>query len=179
MSVFIDGDKIYLRRLLTEDVEGGYSEWFDDSEVCQYNEHHRFTKAKEELISYIKDLSEKRDQLVLAIIDKKTDRHVGNISLQEINYINSSAEIAIIIGDKDVWGKGFGREAYRLMINHGFKALNLNRIACGTSVKNIGLQKIVTSLGFKAEGTRRSAIYKEGVYVDIYEYGLLKSEWEQ
>jgi RimJ/RimL family protein N-acetyltransferase len=33
------------------------------------------------------------------------------------------------------------------------------------------------ALGFKKEGTRRAALYKNNDYVDLIEYGLLKNEW--
>ena len=40
-------------------------------------------------------------------------------------------------------------------MKHGFEQLNLHRIYCGTSVKNIAMQKLAAALGFVQEGIRR------------------------
>ena len=81
-------------------------------------------------------------------------------------------------GEKEVWGKGYSKEAGRLIVNHAFKVLNLQRIFCGTSEKNIPMQRLALGMGFKEEGRRRRSVFKDGEYLDILEYGLLKEEWE-
>lgn len=80
-------------------------------------------------------------------------------------------------GDKTCWGKGYGKEAARLICEHGFQALNLHRISCGTLDNNTAMSKLAESLGMVEEGRRRQAAYKHGRYVDIIEYGVLKSEY--
>ena len=175
---FIKGKGIYLRNLINEDINKNYIHWFDDDEVCRQNSHHKFPFYEEELRSYIDSLRNNKTMLVLAIIEKLEDIHIGNISLQNIDFINRSAEFAIIIGEKSFWGKGYGKEAVSMIVRHGFETLNLNRIYCGTFFENVGLIKLVEFLGFKQEGIRRKAMYKNGNYVDIIEFGLLKSEWK-
>jgi RimJ/RimL family protein N-acetyltransferase len=115
--------------------------------------------------------------LVLAIVAKDTDAHVGNISLQNIDLVSRNAEYAIVIGDKNYWGKGVAGEASRLLIAHGFNALNLHRIYCGTSSTNTAMQKLAAKLGMKEEGRRREALYKNGAYADVIEYGLLREDY--
>lgn len=175
--VFIDGEQLYLRNLQKSDLQGNYKHWLNDEEVCKYNSHHRFPYSEEQLLEYIESAHRDKSKLVLAIIDKKNDNHVGNISLQSIDYINRTAEIAFVIGEKAYWGKGFAYEAGVLIMNHGFKQLNLNRIYCGTFSNNIGMQKLAAKLGFMQEGIRKQAVYKDGAYLDVYEYGILKSQW--
>jgi len=97
---FIIGKTITLRHLVPEDIEGNYPNWFNDADICVGNSHHVYTFTKDTALEYIRSLSERRDIIVLAIIDKSDEQHVGNISLQKINYISRSAELAIIIGEK-------------------------------------------------------------------------------
>lgn len=174
---FLSGTRIYLRMLDRSDIEGNYRFWFSDAEICRYNAHHRFPYANDELVQYVDGLCGARDRLVLAIIDRDGDHHIGNVSLQGIDPVERSAEFAIVIGEKFAWGKGFSKEAARLMIDHGFGALNLHRIYCGTSSENVPMQKLAISMGFLLEGRRREAIYKDYHYRDILEYGLLRREW--
>lgn len=176
--VFLESEKIYLRPLKEEDAEGNYRYWLNDREVCLGNSHQRFPITELSLKKYINESNGSSSKLLLGIFDKSTDSHVGNASLQNINYIARSAEFAIVIGEREFWNKGIGRDVGVLIIDHGFKALNLNRIYCGTYSINHGMQKLALYLGFKQEGIRREADFKEGNYVDIIEYGLLKREWK-
>lgn len=176
--VFIDGENIYMRPLDKEDIKGNYINWFDDEEVCKMNSHHRFPYSEESMLKYIESVNNSSKDLVLGIIDKKEKIHIGNISLQNINYINRTAEFAIIIGEKDYWGKGYSKEAGKLIIEHGFSVLNLRRVYCGTISKNVGMINLAKSLGFKQEGIRCEAEFKNGKYLDTIEFGLLKKLWK-
>jgi RimJ/RimL family protein N-acetyltransferase len=176
---FLEANTIFLRGLCAEDVEGNYPNWFNSSEICLYNSHHRFPYTKDEAISYIKNLSNDKTKLVLAIIDKKSSRHIGNISLQCINYINRTAEIAFILGEKEYWGKGIATDAGELIIKHGFNELNLNRIYMGIIKDNTGMLKVAKKLRFTQEGIKRQALYKSGRYFDLVELGLLNEEWSK
>lgn len=173
---FLVGGKIYLRAVEEGDLNENYQGWFNDAEVCRFNSHHRFPNYKEDMREYYEKVIKSGNHLVLAIVDKETKKHIGNISLQDINQIDRSAEFAIVLGDKSFWGQGVGKEAGKLIIEHGFKSLNLNRIYCGTSEENIGMQKLADYLGFKKEGVSRQAMFKNGGYKDIILYGLIKND---
>jgi RimJ/RimL family protein N-acetyltransferase len=77
---------------------------------------------------------------------------------------------------KDRQGKGIATEASRLIIEHGFKALNLRRVYCGTLDTNEGFKKLSSKLNFVEEGRRKEAVWKDGKFVDVIEYGLLRSD---
>ena len=124
-------------------------------------------------IDYIKSLDD--STLALAICDNENDEHIGNISLQNIHPINRSADLAVIIGYKKYWGQGYGYEACKLIVEHAFKELNLRRISCGTFNTNYGMQAIANKLCMKREGMRKEAVYKNGQWLDVIEYGLLRT----
>jgi [ribosomal protein S5]-alanine N-acetyltransferase len=174
---FLIGKRIHLRPLQESDAEGHYLDWLNDHEVCGGNNHHRHPYLHENALSYIQYAQRAKDALILAIVTED-DIHIGNISLQDIDYIHRSAEFAILLGEKAYWNQGYAKEAAQLIIHHGFSELNLNRISSGTYHTNAGMLKLAESLGFFMEGRRRSAAYKHNDYVDIVEFGLLKQEWE-
>jgi [ribosomal protein S5]-alanine N-acetyltransferase len=176
---FLTGERIYLRPLIDEDGEGEYLKWFNDGEVCHGNSHHVFPHTKKKILEYITHSHQTRDEFILAILLKANDRHIGNIALQNINYIYRSADLTIILGDKSTWGKGYGKEAAKLLIQHGFFSMNLHRISCATFDTNISMKKLALSLGMKEEGRRRQAVYKNGNYIDIIEFGLVKDDYEK
>lgn len=177
IKAFVEGKKIILRSLVETDLLGNWPNWFNDSQVCEFNNHHRFPVTQHESSVYLDKVRKDNDSLVLAIVERKESKHIGNISLQKIDWINRNAEFAVIIGDHNYWGKGYAYEASEIIINQGFNELNLNRIYCGTSELNIGMQKLALKLGFQKEGKRRQAFFKKGKYIDIFEYGLLVEEF--
>lgn len=175
-DIFIEGEKVYLRALNLLDLDGNYVSWLNDAKVCEFNAHHRFANTKEKTQDYINSVNSSNTALVLAICSKEDDTHIGNISIQNINYIDSNGEFAIVMGEKDYHGKGFASEASKLIINHAFNSLNLHRIYCGTSIKNISMQKLAAKLNMKEEGCLKDALFKDGEYVDLKLYAVLKNQ---
>ena len=167
---------IYLRALTEKDIDGNYAAWLNDPEITAYNSHGRFPVPPAKLKEYVNCVSGSRDALVLAVADSNTHEHIGNISLQNINWIDRNAEIAFLLGEKKYWGKGVMQEAGSLLIQHGFQVLNLHRIHCGTSSENKGMQKLATKLGMAHEGTRKEAMFKNGAYLNIEEYGIINAK---
>lgn len=153
--------------------------WLNDKTVCHYNSHGVFPAER---------FTPNDKTLRLGIIGKRsfntvniychTPDLIGVIALQKINWVERSAELAILIGERGSHRKGVGTQAARLMVQHGFDNLNLHRIYCGTHQDNIGMQKVALAIGMTEEGRRRQAFYKHGCYADIIEYGILKEEFE-
>ena len=176
-GIFLEGERVILRPLAAGDVEGNYVSWLNDPAVNAHNSHHVFPYTRAQALNYVESVSADTHNLVLAMVAKDSGTHIGNISLQKIDPISKTGEFAILIGEKEYWGKGIATEAARLLLRHGFQTLNLHRIYCGTSSTNTAMQKLAKTLGMKQEGVRREAQYKNGAYADTIEYGLLKDEF--
>ena len=174
----LESKHLFFRPLLESDVEGGYAGWLNDPEVCAGNSHATFPVSRASLLEFVKRAAAgSKTEIVLAIVLRSDGRHIGNVSLQSINWVHRSGELAILVGAKDCWGRGYGEEASRAMVEYGFNRLGLRRIICGTFVGNTGMQRIAEKLGFRQEGLRRSAVYKDGSYHDVVEYGLFREEF--
>jgi RimJ/RimL family protein N-acetyltransferase len=176
-DAFLRGQRLYLRRLRESDADGGYPGWFNDAEVCRGNSHHVHPYSSQDALEYIRRTIQRRDELVLAVVLRRDDLHIGNIALQAIHPIHRSAEFAIVLGERSAWGCGYGLEAGELLCRHGFQAMNLRRIGCGTFEDNVAMRKLAVALGMVEEGRRRSAAFKAGRYVDVVEYGVLQEEF--
>lgn len=174
---FICGERVLLRGLVEADATGPYLGWFNDGEVCAGNSHHVFPFTQKAALDYIRWTSETKDSLVLAVELRESGQHIGNIALQNIHSMYRQAELSIVIGDKNAWGKGYAKEAAVLLCKHGFDSMNLHRIACGTFSNNLGMQRLALSLGMSREGVRRQAAYKNGCWLDVIEYGMLQEEF--
>lgn len=89
------------------------------------------------------------------------------------------AELYIFIGDKSCWGKGYGRDGYKLLVNYGFAELGLERIYLYQLSQNERAIKATTALGWKTEGLLRKDIWSHGELKDQYLLSILREEWEQ
>lgn len=176
-GAFLRDDKVALRALREEDVDGPYLDWLNDAQVCAGNSHHRFPYTRSAALDYVRDASADNSKLVLAVIARETERHIGNVALDAIHPLYRVAQFSILMGDTEYWGKGYAHAAAKLLLRHGFSALNLHRIECGTFASNTGMRKLALALGMQEEGVRRAAAWKDGKYLDVVEFGLLRGEF--
>jgi [ribosomal protein S5]-alanine N-acetyltransferase len=175
--IFLKGERVHLRALEEGDLTSDYLQWLNDEEVCRFNSHAVFPNTESRMKSYFNSLQGQDKNIVLAIIHTDSKKHIGNVSLQNINWISRNAEFAILLGDKEFWRDGYGEEAARLIVAYGFQRLNLHRIYCGTLDGNEGMVKLAQKLKMIEEGRRREAIFKNGKYIDVIEYGVLHNEF--
>jgi len=173
---FLNGEQVYLRALRESDIQGPYLSWLNDEEVCRGNSHHFFPFTAEEALEYLRNMRRSKEALVLAIILREGNVHIGNVALQRIDWIARSAELAILIGEKSCWGKGIAKQCLLLLMEHAFSSLNLHRIYCATFDDNIAMCKVAQALGMKEEGRRRESVWKNGGYRNTVEFGLLREE---
>ena len=114
-----------------------------------------------------------RTSILLAIVIKSDQRHIGNIKLGSINWIHRLADMGILIGEKDCWGKGYATEAIRLVAGYAFEILNLHKLVAGVYSMNEGSSRAFLKAGFMREGAFKEHYFCEGRYVDSEMLGLL------
>jgi RimJ/RimL family protein N-acetyltransferase len=177
MSCKLEGKNIYLRFLELNDANGDYPNWLNDPIVTKYNSHGKVHYTKEMATEYITKVSSDNSIQAFAIVQKNNDEHIGNIALQQIDLQNKKAEFAILIGKTNTYAKGIGFECSSLLLNYGFKTLNLNTIYCGTSADNVPMQKLAKKLGFQVTNIQKNAMEKNGKMVDVINYVLNKEDY--
>ena len=105
------------------------------------------------------------------------DRLIGFVVLFNIKWRNQSAEMAIGIGDRMDWGKGYGADALRLILTYAFSELNLHRVGLGVLSYNERAIRAYERAGFVREGVLRQMVQRDGQRFDMYTYGILRDEW--
>ena len=176
-TVFMAGSQVYLRPLERTDLNERYLGWLNDPEVTRYMESGTFPTTAQDLDKFYQEVTGSRNQVILAIVDTKSDQHIGNVKLGPILWIHRHATFGILIGDKRFWGKGIGLEATRLMVEYGFNQLNLQRIDLGVFAEHEAAVRCYEKVGFKPEGRMREALFQGGEYKDRLWMGLLRSEY--
>lgn len=178
INPFLVGRTIYLSPLSREDISDRYIGWLNDPEVCRDNSHATFPNTLEKAIAYVDSVQARDTELAFAVRRVSGDEHIGNVALNRINWVHRTAELAILIGEKDAWNKGVGSEAYELLIQHGFNVLNLNRIASIQVARNTGMVRVCEKNGMQKEGVLRQLLFRNGEYLDGVIYSILRAEWQ-
>jgi diamine N-acetyltransferase len=180
----IIGNRIRFRGVERSDLPT-FVIWLNDPAVKQgVMIHHPFSQAEEENW-YEEMIKLPIDQHVMGIEARETDSEdgeeqwklIGSLAFNEIDWRNRAAEFGIMIGDKNYWNRGYGTEAVRLLVNHGFTTLNLNRIFLRVFENNPRAIRAYEKAGFIHEGRLRQAEFRDGKYIDILMMSLLKDEF--
>jgi len=175
-SEFIPGEKLYLRPLEVDDAKKVCS-WMNDREVLRFlSKTMPINLFREE--EFLKTLYQDSRSFYLGIMAKENDALIGMVSLVNIDTISRHAELALIIGEKEYWGKGYGTEADALMVNYGFRYLNLNKIYAHILAEHQVSLKLVKELGLRTDGVLREQIYRDGQYHDVVVCSILRKEYE-
>ncbi len=106
---------------------------------------------------YLKSAGEymRKDGFLFAIVEKASDRTIGEVCLQWMNLERAKIEgekvmrSPIGIWDKTLWGKGYGKEVVRCLMAHAFEKLGIDRF-CPVDVRadNPRSKRLWESLGF-------------------------------
>ncbi len=117
-------------------------------------------------------------QLAIEVMTPGGWVHVGNCGFHNLDWRNRSGEVGLFIGEKQMWGQGYGSDVMRLLLRHGFNTLNLNRIYLHVFENNPGAIRSYEKVGFVHEGRLRQDVYKEGQYLDVLIMSVLRAEWQ-
>jgi [ribosomal protein S5]-alanine N-acetyltransferase len=165
-SGMLENERIYLRKLTARDVNERYCGWMNDPQVNRFLESRFQSHSIKSLKAFLRCVQNDKHTVFFAIILKNGDRHIGNIKLGPINTVHSCADIGILIGEKDCWGKGYATDAIVLLVEYAFRSLNLHKVTAGCYAPNVGSLKAFRKAGFLQEGFRIKHCLCEGKYVD-------------
>jgi|SRR5262245_27951290 len=73
-------------------------------------------------------------------------------ALMDLQNRHGNLELGVMIGDCTFWGRGYGREVVRLLLDYGFCYLGARRIALTTNAKNERAIRCYLACGFVEEG---------------------------
>lgn len=177
-TAFAEGRQIFLRPLERADLNERYLAWLNDPEVTRYMETGLFPTTVEDLENFYRSVGGSKSDVLLAIADKKTGQHIGNVRLGPIHWVHRRASFGILVGEKEFWGKGVGLEATVLTVEYGFYRLNLHRIDLGVFAEHESAVRCYKKAGFKIEGRLRQDLFQGGEYRDRLLMGLLRSEYK-
>jgi len=139
-------------------------ESFRDPEIAEWNGN-RPLKMPLWLFKRVVSGEIKRgDRIGFVVLDENGD-WLGTLELYESN--RRQATLGIILGRKDRWGQGYGREAVAAAVDYAFERLGLEKIKLRTFAHNQRAQRAFVAAGFKVVGDEDLPGGKKDVLMEI------------
>lgn len=107
------------------------------------------------------------------------DRLIGFMALFDESWQHGDVLVAIAIGERDCWSKGYGTDAMRVMLDYVFNELNYRRLSLIVFEHNPRGIRSYQKAGFVLEGRVCGAMLRDGRRWDWLYMGILREEWAQ
>jgi RimJ/RimL family protein N-acetyltransferase len=150
-------------------------EWINDRELLVKNAPYRPT-AQANHQQWFVDVTKRSDLAIFVIEELAPARAIGTCQLLNIHPVFQSADLQIRIAIGEQQGKGLGSQAIELLVEHGFRHLNLQRIALQVFATNARAIKAYEKTGFVHEGRLRNAAFIDGQWIDVLCMARLRSD---
>lgn len=113
-------------------------------------------------------------------IDTKDQGIIGISSIINIDWRNNHAWHGVMLGDKDIRGKGYGQDAVMATMRYAFDEMHLERLDGSIIEYNtISYSFYCNKLGWKKEGIRRNYYFRKGRYWDQIIVGITKADYQE
>ena len=180
MTHIIASGRVFLRPFEAADAEL-YRRWRAEAEpmaLAGWHERAPLSLAQvERRIARIAD-DQGKEVYTFVICLAEDERPIGEVMLTDLDRLNGSAQVGIFIGESDEWGKGYGTDAVRALVDFGFAELRLERIWLEVGTENRRAKRSYEKAGFTHEGTFRHDRWEGGRYTDGHVMSILHDEWQ-
>jgi len=168
--------KVRLRGLEPRDFDS-VMRWMKDEVVTRYlSQAFIYTFSKNGESGWIEGISTRNYTDNIFAVETGDGELVGSAGLHKINWIDRKAELAVMIGEKVLWNRGYGTQTVRELLRLGFTKMNLRRIYLRVSSNHLGAIRVYEKCGFQREGLLRQDTYAGRCYEDTLLMAVLKKE---
>lgn len=174
----IHTDRLILRKFVTDDAMAMFENWANDERVTRYLtwSPHKSPEETKQLVELWCAAYENPNTYNWVIEYEGTA--IGNISVVRFSDNSEYAELGYTMGYA-YWNKGFMSEATKAVIDYLFAEIGVNRVAISHAVKNPASGRVAQKCGLTFEGTKRECFKNStGEFLDLSDYGIIRSEWE-
>jgi [ribosomal protein S5]-alanine N-acetyltransferase len=170
----LETERLILREIISEDAPEVFG-IFSDPKVMLYYDIEALTEPKQafEVINRFTEWRQKEQGIRWGIALKGSGRILGTCGLIWKRH-NRSAILGYDLS-WDFWGRGIMTEALKPVLTYAFDH-EVNRVEAMTHTENVTSQRVLTRLGFQAEGILRDYFYFKGKFFDLKCFSLLRTD---
>ncbi|MFC6463408.1 GNAT family N-acetyltransferase [Marinilactibacillus sp. GCM10026970] len=176
MKNVILGEKVAFTHFEEEDF-GMLTQYQWDNEFLRNISWDTFHPWNEEAWKTFQGDSDSNERFLFAIRERFSSEFVGWVSLSDVQFKNRGAELGLAIVPASNRGKGYATDALHTICKFAFYELGLHKIRLSVHSNNESAIKVYEKIGFQREGIDREGLFQDGKWLDVYNYGLLISDW--
>lgn len=170
----LTGELVLLRPLTDADTPVVIRGLADTESMRLTGTHRRFTT--DDVSAALRDWSGRDDRIDLAVTERASGRHAGEVVLNELDRDNLSCGFRIAL-TSEFTDRGLGSEATRLVLGHAFDTVGVHRVELEVYAFNPRARRVYEKIGFVYEGTRRHALRWGREWVDSHIMAMLADDW--
>jgi len=160
MAAMVAGKKVVLRRVEPRDHED-ILRWQNDPEVFRWMDYDRPFSLEDIHASEVRATREGHPFVI-----EVDGRAIGRIGLNNFRPRDEMASLYVFVGEKTMWGNGYGLDAIMAVLKYGFEILNLRMIELWTLADNERAMQMYKHAGFSEDGRLPDRSFHEGAYLD-------------
>ncbi len=168
-------ERFILKEIQDEDIKFIHRGLSDERVTKHYAVHFPTLEDTREQMDWYADLKKNGTGIWWGIYDA-TGEFYGAGGFNGLDKDNKKAEIGLWLYP-EFWGKGILTEVMPLLFQAGFNELGLNRIEGFVESTNSKCKKALEKINFKYEGTLRECELKDGQYLDVDIYAIIKRDF--
>jgi RimJ/RimL family protein N-acetyltransferase len=180
MNNLLAGKLVRLAAYDPDEIGRAFSKWSRDSEYWRLmGMGAAFMPSARQATKYFEKDTEEitPDAHFFGVRTLADDALIGEMGLEVINWSGRDAFLGLSIGERENWGKGYGTEMMRLVLQFAFLEVNLRRVTLTVFEYNPRAIRTYEKTGFRHEGRMRKSLHKEDRRWDMLVMGILREEW--
>lgn len=150
---------VTLRSMQYEDITNELVSWLCDEEVVKFSRQKLLSHSIQTCRRYLDKFNSTSD-MYIKIMRKDNEKPIGTMTVFFDND-RTSADLGIMVGDKNIWGRGYGLRAWNLCINYLFEHKKVKFVTGGCDVENFAMLSVFKKANM-IEDLRMKAIPTNG-----------------
>lgn len=179
-SLLLEGDNIYLRPLLTDDITVDYINGLNDPEVNKYLVNVRQTVQTYSTVEkYVQSSMQDPHAILFGIFFKNNPKPlIGTVHVSHIDFFHFIASIGICLFSKRVWNKGYAINALNMVKEYLFGTIGLHYLEGGVYAENTNSIKLFTRAGFSEMYRVKNKYRYADSFKEVIIFGLINHSFD-
>ncbi|AZA90652.1 MULTISPECIES: GNAT family protein [Chryseobacterium] len=172
----IKGNKVVLRAIEDKDLELLHK-WSNDPEINYKLGGWHFPSSMQDQQKWFNNFNLNSNNQRFAI-DTEEFGLIGMVNIVDINWKDRRASTGMLLGDKDMRGKGYGVDTVMTMNKYAFEELGLMRLDTTIIANNEPSIGVYTKkCGWVIEGTKKNAYFRKNQWWDELIVGITRDDY--
>jgi [ribosomal protein S5]-alanine N-acetyltransferase len=166
--------RLQLRPFRPGDITAAYLGWLNDPEVTRFSNQRFRRHTAESCSAYLASFAGSDNSFLL--IEHRQDQHPIGTATVYRNTHHGTADIGLMVGERQCWGQGYGCEAWQALLKALLAEPGIRKVTGGAARPNLAMVRIMEQSGMRQEAVRARQEVHDGQPTDILYYSSFIEE---